>query len=165
MFLAMAGLTVTFTLFGCDRNSQQAQAPAAAPVAAVTPPACNCSQGAQTASVAPVAHHHRHHRHHSLSENSYSSESYSSENSSSSSVGEYSPSEQDDVDSGEVETHVRTAHSQQDSGVWVDGYGRPHYVDYGPPDDEDPGYITRKDERRRMRPWRGYDSQCDNRID
>jgi hypothetical protein len=63
-------------------------------------------------------------------------------------------------------THGGAQYQQGTSAdVWVDGYGRAHYADYGPLEDEHPGMISRKDERERMRPYRGYDSKCDNRTD
>ena len=166
-------LAICFTLFGCGESQQKSQAPVAA--VAVVPPPCNC-QPAQTASVAPPTVHHRSHRHHSWSGNgSYSesssldSSSYSEDSSysesSSSSVREYRPGDEDHyVGAAGTEEHMSQSANPSD-GAWVDGYGRAHYRDYGPLDDEHPGLISRKDERQRMRPWRGYDSDCDNRID
>ena len=170
MLTACVSLAICFTLFGCGQSQQQAQAPLAA--VAVAPP-CNC-QPAQTASVAPVTVHHSRHRHHSgsgsysessSSESSSYSEDSSYSDSSSSSVREYRPGDEDRYsgDASAEEHSTQTVSASADA--WVDGYGRTHYRDYGPLDDEHPGLISRKDERQRMRPWRGYDSDCDNRID
>jgi len=166
-------LAICFTLFGCGQSQQQAQAPVAA--VAVTPP-CNC-QPAQTASVVPATTHHRRHRHpsswsgggsyseSSISESSSYSEGSSYSDGSSSSVREYRPGDEEH-DAGDVsaEEHM-TQTASASEGAWVDGYGRTHYRDYGPLEDEHPGLISRQDERQRMRPWRGYDSDCNNRID
>ncbi|HTT98179.1 MAG TPA: hypothetical protein VMF58_09020 [Rhizomicrobium sp.] len=170
---AAVSLTVCLTLFGCGQNQTQTQAPVAA---VAPPPACNCQPAQVAQAAAPVAHRHRRH-HHAWSESaSYgeSSSSYSDSapygetsssysESSSSSVREYRPGDEDHYAGGAEEHMTQTASAS--AGVWVDGYGRAHYRDYGPLDDEHPGLISRKDERLRMRPWRGYDSDCDNRTD
>lgn len=169
------GLTVCLTLFGCGENQQQAQAPAAA--VAVAPPACNCQRAQAAPALAPAAHRHRHHHAYSESASyggsapsyddgsSYSEDSSSNSESSSSSVREYRPGDEDrSAGDANAEEHM-TQTASASAGAWVDGYGRTHYRDYGPLDDEHPGLISPKDERQRMRPWRGYDSDCNNRID
>ena len=177
MLMAAIGVTVCFTLFGCDRNPQQAQT-TSMPVAVAPPPTCNCPQAAapvvRTARHRTVRHryayreHYGHHRH-SLSEFlAYSTPSSSYRENESSSVREYRPGDEMRYSQPSYsDTHDSSAQYQQAASaeVWVDGYGRAHYADYGPPGDEAPGTISRKDERERMRPYRGYNSKCDNRID
>jgi hypothetical protein len=80
-------------------------------------------------------------------------------------VREYQPGDEAQ-DSGDMNVEERTARTANTSaGVWIDGYGNPHYRDYGPLDDEHPGLISRRDQRVRARPWHGYDSDCDNWVD
>jgi hypothetical protein len=161
-------LAICVTLFGCGQSQQQAQAPAAPVAVAATPP-CNC-QPAKTASAEPTVRRH-HHRRHSWSESASYSEgpSYSGSSSysehSSSSVREYRPGDEEQ-DSGDLSAEERTAQTANASAdAWIDGYGRRHYRDYGPLDDEHPGLISSKDQRVRARAWHGYDSDSDNRID
>jgi len=172
---AAVSLTVCLSLFGCGQNQTQTQAPVAA---VAPPPACNCPQAQVAQAAAPVAHRHRH-RHHGWSESasygehssSYDESSYYSESSSdysessSSSVREYHPGDEAHY-TGEASAEERmTQTASASEGAWVDGYGRAHYRDYGPIEDEHPGLISREDERKRMRPYRGYNSDCDNRAD
>jgi hypothetical protein len=163
---AAVSLTVCLTLFGCGENQTQTQAPVAA---VAPPPACNCPQAQVAQASVPVAHRHRRHRHawsesasYGESSSSYSDSSSYSE-SSSSSVREYrAGNEEHSTGDASGEEHMaQTANAE----VWVDGYGRAHYADYGPLEDEHPGLISRKDERKRLHPWHGYDSDCDRRAD
>ena len=177
MLTAAVGVTLCFALFGCDQNPQQAQM-ASTPVAVAPPPTCNCPQAAapavRTARHRVARHryayreHHGHHRH-TLSEFlAYSTDSSTYSESESSSVREYRPGDEMRYSQTSYsESHGGGAQYQQGASAeaWVDGYGRAHYADYGPPDDENPGMISRKDERERMRPYRGYNSKCDSRID
>lgn len=173
MLTAALGVTLCFTLFGCDQNPQQAQTAAATPVAVAPPAPCNCQQAAVTAAVRVTRHrgyrHSYRHRGHTLSEFlAYSTPGSSYSDSESSSVREYRPGDETRYSEARYsETRGGSAQYQQGAKAeaWVDGYGRAHYGDYGPPDDEAPGMISRKDERERARPWRGYNSKCDNRID
>jgi hypothetical protein len=170
MLTTGVSLVICFTLFGCDDNRPQANAPAAPVAVAATPP-CNC-RPAKTASVEPATTHHHRRHHHSWGENaSYSgSPSYSESSSyterSSSSAREYRPGDEEQDSSGNVRTEEPMAQTTNASAdAWIDGYGRRHYRDYGPLDDEHPGLISNKDQNVRARAWHGYDSDCDNRID
>jgi hypothetical protein len=172
---AAVGLTVCLSLFGCGQNQTQTQAP----VAAVAPPAaCNC-QPAQVAQAASPAAHHRHHRHHAWRDHesyggtsasygdsaSYSEDSSDNSERSSSSVREYHPGDETHYSGNASAEERMTQTASASADVWVDGYGRPHYRDYGPIEDEHPGLISRKDERKRLHPWHGYNSDCDERAD
>jgi hypothetical protein len=180
MLTAAVGLAACFALFGCDQNPQQAQTVAATPVAVAPPAPCNCRQTAAALAVRVAHHftyHHRygrydHYRHHShtLSEflaYSTSSSSYSANETSS--VREYRPGDEERYSQTDYAQMRETASENHramtaDAGVWVDGFGKVHYADYGPLDDEHPGLIAGKDEHERQNPWRGYDSKCNNRI-
>jgi hypothetical protein len=191
MLTAVVGLTVCFTLFGCDQNPQQAQTVAATPVAVAPPPPCNCRQ----AGIAPIVRvarhrvdhrrygyfaryeHHDHHGHHghTLSEFlAYSTRTSSNSANEGSPVREYRPGDEQRYDeqryteSGNSGMNSGGARDQQGTSTeaaWVDGYGRAHYADYGPIEDEHPGLISARDEHERAKPRRGYDSKCNNRID
>jgi hypothetical protein len=149
MLTATIGVTLCFTLFGCDQNPQQAQTGSATPVAIAPPTPCNCRPTVATpAAGSPryrpyrlrYAHqsHYGHHRH-TLSEFlPYSTESSSYGESDSSSVREYRP--EDEMRYSESvysRTHGGAQYQQGTSAdAWVDGYGRAHYADYCPLEDE-----------------------------
>lgn len=169
MLKVAVGAALCFTLFGCDQN-RQAQTVTATPVAIAPPPPCNCQQAA-AAPVVRITHRHRGHHHgHTLSEFLAYSTGASYSANESRSVREYRPGDEERyAESEHAEMQSMTAENHRDAGagarVWVDGYGNRHYADGGPLDDEHPGLISRKDEHERMRPWRGYDSKCNNGID
>ena len=170
MLMAAVGVAVCFTLSGCDQNQQQAQTAAVTPVAIAPPPPCKCQQAAAAPTIT-IAHHTRHrmHRHgHTLDEFlAYSTGPSSYGETDSRTVREYRPGDEEryaEYDHTEMHDSVENRHVT-DADVWVDGYGKAHYADYGPIEDEHPGLISRKDEHERMRPYRGYDSNCDNGID
>ena len=56
------------------------------------------------------------------------------------------------------ESEEQTA-QQSDSNVWVDGYGRSHYVAAA---SAAPVVSVPPDDRERRAPWRGYDEKCDD---
>jgi hypothetical protein len=120
--------------------------------------------GTRTASKGPARVDQR--RHSWSGSASYSDMSSNSRSSSyseraSSSASEYRLGDEDQ-DSGDVMAEGgRGLTTTASAGVWIDGYGRPHYPDYGPLSDEHPGLISRKDQRVRAEAWRGYDSDCD----
>lgn len=183
MLMAAVGLALGFTLFGCDQNPQQAQT--ATPVAVAPPPApCKCQQAPVATPVRAVRHraYHRHfasydryehteHHGHTLSEFlAYSTGPSSYSESESSSVREYRPGDEEQYSrTSTAEMHDTASGSSREmasnEGVWVDGFGKPHYADYGPIEDEHPGLVSGKDEHERQKPWRGYNSKCDNRVD
>lgn len=189
---AAVSLMISLTLFGCDQNHTQTQAPAAAAVAPPPACNCQQAQVAQASAPVVHRHRHHHRewsdgRSYGGGSSSYSdSESYNdgaSDNDSSSydehsssyrersasysersssSVREYHPGDEEQY-SDDIQAEDRmTQTANASAGVWVDGYGRAHYPDYGPIEDEHPGLISRKDERKRLHPWHGYDSDCDN---
>jgi hypothetical protein len=124
------------------------------------------SGGARTAVEGPArVDQHRHRRHSWSGRLSYPDRRSNTESSSysehaSSSAGEYGQGDEDQ-ESGDVTAEGwRWATKTTSAGVWIDGYGRPHYPDYGPLGDEHPGLISRKDQRVRAEAWHGYDSDC-----
>jgi hypothetical protein len=166
MLTAAMSVVICWGLFGCNR-SQQAATPAAVPVAAATAP-CNC-EPAMPMTAAPV-HRHRHHRRavwnthaESADFQSYSVESKSHSTYSSSSVREYQPDTDTNVGyAGSAEQYEANANVGS-GAVWVDGYGRSHYAADGPPQENNPAALAAEDIHRRMKPWRGYNSDCDQR--
>lgn len=155
MLMAFASVLLCIGLFGCDRKPE---APAAAPVLAQAPAPAMPPQAVPPQTSAPAAHrrHRRHEWSDSASAESYASDSsYASQSSSSESsdtVREYGGDEQSADSGGETEAEV-----------WVDGYGRSHYVSAGASADENPARLTAEDRHNRSSVWRGYNSKCAER--
>jgi hypothetical protein len=178
MLTAAVGLAICFTLFGCDQSPQQAQTATPTPVAVAPPAPCNCRQGAVAPTIKMARYHIYRHRYghrdhyghhgHTLSEFlAYSTSTSSSTASEAPSVREYRLGDEARYAQPE-HSEMRTGSSRYQQGgndeTWVDGFGRAHYADFGPLGDEHPGLISGNDEHERMRPWRGYNSDCKNRI-
>ncbi len=158
---ATVSVLICAGLFGCDRG-QNAVAPLPAQVAAVP---CNCQQPlAQPPSMAPVDTSYaqpsrRHgHRHHYEAQDEYSESSASSGSSES-----YSSSEES---SEQHEYSDENTEGESESAVWVDGYGRSHYMEGGSPDEDDrSGEHDGRETGKRLDPWHGYNSKCGHRRD
>jgi hypothetical protein len=148
MFTSMAAALLCAGLASCNESHPVNTVTAAPTRIAVAPPA----PPPAAAPAAAVAHHPRH-RHAWHAQESHSDESYSQS-------GESESSSQ-----GEDETAASSAPppaSGPEPAVWVDGYGRSHYVAAGP-EDANPAALTREDLHKRMAPWRAYDSKCAER--
>ncbi len=146
--IAATTILLGLSLSGCDN-------PPSAPVVnpqAANPP-CNCTPNpAPDVQAAATSHYatHRHHRHWSsyASRHSYQeSQAYSSgEELQSTGRREYAQGNQAD-------------NSQQtEQNVWVDGYGRSHYVQVS-----DATVSTPPDTKERRAPWAHYDEKCDDK--
>jgi len=138
--LAAMSLLACAGLAGCDNSSTTPPAN----VQAAVPP-CNCQTAtppAQTAAISPRVRHHR--IRHSPSY-AYSDESQSADSSSQSRSYSYSEAES----SGDA--------ARRDN-VWVDGYGRKHYVAVASSENAPPA-----DDHVRLAAWHGYDAKCDEK--
>jgi hypothetical protein len=151
MFMVVASIVLAVGLFGCNRQQQVAEQ---APVAVAPPPAAAPPPPAPPAPVMEATRHLRHH-HGRAQRSSY--ESYSESESTSYRQSDESEYEGD----GDVETYDRSAASEVHGEVWVDGYGREHTAVATP--DDNPGALSREDERLRRKVWRGWNSDCDRR--
>ena len=148
--IAATTILLGLSLAGCDNPPS---APAVNPQAANPP--CNCTPNqapdVQAAATSQQVTH-RHHRHWSsyASRHSYQeSESYSS--------GEESQStDRREYDQGYRGDNSQEASSEQN--VWVDGYGRSHYVQVS-----DATVSVPPDTRERRAPWAHYDEKCDDK--
>jgi hypothetical protein len=128
-------------LAGCD-NSANAPVPTAQAVA----PPCNCQPQNEAAAQSALARAtHRHHRQwSSYAHRDYDeSESYSYSSQSRS----YYQSGTDDQGADQ-----NAGSGNADENVWVDGYGRSHYIATA---------SAAPDDRARFAPWHGYDQDCD----
>ena len=127
-------------LAGCD-NSANAPAPNAQ---AVAQPPCNCQQQNEAAAqAAPRRTIHRYARHRAYASHEEFEAQYSYQSQSRSTY--QSESGDQEVSSGNSE-----------GNVWVDGYGRSHYVATA---------SAAPDDRARLAPWHGYDEDCDEHND
>ncbi|HEY0282667.1 MAG TPA: hypothetical protein VGC27_08595 [Rhizomicrobium sp.] len=138
--IAAMSFAASLGLAGCD-NSANVPAPT---VQAVAPP-CNCEpqNEAVTKTVAPRAKH-RHAR--TASYREY--EEDRSARSESRSTYQGGSGEQSDYQTA----YQEYGHSEE--AVWVDGYGRSHFV---------AAASAAPDDRARLAPWHGYDEDCDDK--
>ena len=132
--IATMSLLGCMGLAGCDNPTN----PPPAAVVQAAPPPCNC-QPQSVAAVQPQAPRivHRH-RISYVSRDGYETQ-YSSVSQS----------------RGESESEEQTA-QQNDSNVWVDGFGRSHYAATA-------SAAPATDEHARLAPWHGYDEKCDEK--
>jgi len=142
--IAATGFVACLGLYGCDD-------PATAPQAAVqaAPPPCNCQApvaAAPAATVQASVHHRRH----------WSAYAYSSHEDSES----YSQGSQSDESQSRSydESDSQSSQASSAQNVWVDGYGRSHYILASAVTvSQSPETGARRD------PWHGYDENCDEK--
>jgi hypothetical protein len=159
MFLVVGSLLLCAGLFGCDNRPQ---ATVSAPVAVTAPPpTCNCTQPppppAPVVQTARAERRHISHHRHTVAEFERMYPGYGESDQSTSSQSET----RDYSDSRETMT-------QDESGpmrkvAWVDGYGRAHYASDDASQDENPARLNREERHVRRDPYRGWNSDCDER--
>lgn len=143
--LAAASIAACLGLAGCDDAAPPAPAPNTQAAAA---PPCNC----QTAAEAPVHHP-------AISRKARWHERHSASYSASYSTSEYDENESESADDRSRSRSYDRVESEGSGGeVWVDGYGRSHYVVASAATISQP-----PDDRARRRPWHGYDAKCDEK--
>jgi len=154
MFMVVASVLLAVGLFGCNRA---AQAPVAAPVVAIAPPAAIPPPPPAPTPVVETLRHHRHRAWHaqSASYQSYGDEDSSYSESEGDSDSAYVPSAENDSDA-----YAQSA-APPDEPAWVDGYGRSHYGSAGAAPDI--AEASPDDDHARRSPWHGWNSDCDRR--
>lgn len=153
--LVLAGLALS----ACNETSQPA-------ATQVVPPPCQCTvaQAPQTAvpaaaPVAAVAHLRRFRTHRWAASHSYRYSSWHETE-----TWSESASSETEYASGSYAAQSGRYEGEADSAryaVWVDGYGRRHFVQGGAAEVHDAGWRRHDgDDASRLDPWHGYDAHC-----
>jgi hypothetical protein len=159
---ALASVLICAGLFGCDEG-QKVAVPLPAQTASVP---CNCQPQVnppmrQATAAQPFHRSWRRHRHGRF--HAYGAQSEYNENSASS----YSSAEESESYETEHFEHRNYGGGEEaHHAVWVDGYGRSHYLAAGvaiedAQDFKRGGHKTGN----RLDPWHGYDAECNHRDD